>query len=165
MIPLTMVAASKLSALLTTNAALSQAVTNTAGQAGVLVALLDASQITLSSASPDLDDHNLMLSYPRLCIYAAQVKNGQREKFRSFSGNVTLAIDVWSSSNQIADAEQSLHIYAEAVCSILRSNMGDWGDGFRFSGVYEVQMQPPKVGGFGFVDTARISCSLDVGIN
>jgi hypothetical protein len=160
-----MLATRKLSALLTTNTALSQAVVSTAEQAGVAVAALDGSQITLSSASPDLDDQNLMLTYPRLCIYATQVKNGQREKFRSFSGNIIVAIDVWSSGNQIADAEQSLHIYAEAVCSILRSNMGDWGDGFRFSGIYEMQMQPPKVGGFGFVDTARISCSLDVGVS
>ncbi len=165
MLPLTMLAASKMAGFLTANDALSQAIGLFAGQAGLNVAPLPASQVFLSSAGPNIDDMDLSLSYPRVAIYATQVKNAQREKFRSFSGNVVVSADVWSSGNLIAEAYHGLHIYVESVCSILRSNMGDWGDGFRFSGIYEAQMQAPTPGGLGFVDSARINCSLDVGIN
>lgn len=165
MLPLTMLAASKMSGFLTANNALSQAVEHIAGQAGLNVAPLPTTQVFLSSAGPNIDDRDLSLSYPRVAIYATQVKNTQREKFRSFSGSVVVSADVWSSGNLIADAYQGLHIYVESICSILRSNMGDWGDGFRFSGVYEVQMQAPSTGGLGFVDSARINCSLELGIS
>jgi hypothetical protein len=83
-------------------------------------------------------------------------------KFRSFSGTVQVASDVWFSSALLADTDTGLHYYLEALSSILRANMGDWGDGFHYSGIYDMQLQVPKTGGFGFVEMAKITCSLDV---
>ena len=42
---------------------------------------------------------------------------------------------------------------------------GRLGDGMFFSGVYDVQFQSPKAGGLGFVQSAKITCSLNVSRN
>ena len=68
MLPLTMLAASKMAGFLTANGALSQAVGLIAGQARLNVAPLPTSQVFLSSAGPNIDDMDLSLSYPRIAI-------------------------------------------------------------------------------------------------
>jgi hypothetical protein len=115
--------------------------------------------------SPEMADKNAQLTYPRVCLYSTQVKNLQTQKFCSFSGSVMLVADVWFSGTLLTQAATGLHYYVEAVASILRANQGAWGGGFYFGGLYDVQLQPPKAGGFGFVEFARISCAVDVNIN
>jgi hypothetical protein len=92
------------------------------------------------------------------------MKNTQQEKFRSFSGGIVVVAEIWSSGNLVDDSDQWIHYYVEALTSILRANRGDWGDGFLFSGIYDVQLQPPKVGGFGYVELARVTCGLNVSL-
>lgn len=162
MFPLTLLATNKLLNLLTLNNALSQAVTNNAAVAGVVVAPLNTSQIIASFVAPDIGDLDLQLSYPRVCIYSNQVANNQREKFRAFSGVVGVVADVWSSSSLEQQTELALHFYVEGISALLRSSIGDWGDGCRYSGIYDVRMQTPKTGGAGFVQTARLTCNLEV---
>ena len=165
MLPLTLLAAQKVSDLLTTDNALQQVIAAMETQFGVNLPQLSPGQIVLSSASADIADKDVQLTYPRVCIYSAQVKNTQVEKFRSFSGTVAVAAEVWSSANLVQDTDQCLHYYLEAVTSILRANLGDWGDGVFFSGAYDVQLQAPKAGGFGYVESAKITCNLNVSFN
>ena len=162
MLPLTLLATNKLLALLTVNSALSQAISSNAAAAGVSVPSLQTSQIIGSFISADIGDLNLQLTYPRVCIYTSQVANNQREKFRSFSGVVSVVADVWSSDSLEQPAEMALHFLVDGIAGILQVNLGDWGDGFRYSGVYGVQLQTPKLGGLGFVQLARMTCNLDV---
>lgn len=162
MLPLTLLATNKLLNLLTVNDALSQAISSNAAASGVSVSELNSSQIMNSYVSPDIADLNLQLIYPRVCLYTSQVANTQREKFRAFSGVVTVVADVWSSDSLEQPVENALHFFVEGIADILQANLGDWGDGFRFSGVYSVHMQPPKVGGLGFVQLARVTCNLNV---
>jgi hypothetical protein len=164
MLPLTLLAPEKLASLLTTNSALQMAVNAIAAQSGVVLPAISSSQIVVTSISPDMADRNAQLTYPRVCLYCTQVKNLQSQKFCSFSGSVVLAADVWFSGNLLAPTSTGLHYYVEGVTSIMRANQGDWGDGFYFTGLYDVQVQPPKTGGFGFVEFARVSCSVDVNI-
>jgi hypothetical protein len=81
------------------------------------------------------------------------------------SGTISVTADVWASGNLISETDQWIHYYVEAVTDILRQNIGDWGDGMFFSGMYEVQLQAPKVGGFGYVESAKVTCSLNVSQN
>jgi hypothetical protein len=165
MLPLTLLATNKLLNLLTANNALSQAISSNTAISGVTVPALNTSQIIGSFISPDMGDLNLQLTYPRVCIYTSQVANNQREKFRSFSGAISVVADVWSSDSLQQPAELALHFFVQGIAGILQANMGDWGDGFRYSGVYGVQMQTPKLGGLGFVQLARVTCNLDVTLN
>lgn len=165
MLPLTLLAPEKLAGLLTTNSALQMAVNAIATQSGVVVPPISTSQIVVTSMASEMADKNAQMTYPRICLYCTQVKNLQTQKFCAFSGSVVLIADVWFSGNLLAPTSTGLHYYLEAVTSIMRANQGDWGGGFCFTGLYDVQIQPPKAGGFGFVEFARISCAVDVNIN
>jgi hypothetical protein len=165
MFPLTLLAANKFLNLLTTDDALSQAVASNAAATGYSLPALNTSQITGSFVSPEIGDLDLQMSYPRVCVYTHQVMNHRRERFRSFSGVVAVVADVWSSGSLEQQAELGLHFYLEGIAALLRANTGDWGDGFRYSGIYDIQVQTPKVGGAGFVQSARLTCNLEVSFN
>ncbi|HEX3685764.1 MAG TPA: hypothetical protein VHU83_24750 [Bryobacteraceae bacterium] len=165
MLPLTIDAAQKVSDLLTTGNALQQQISTVSSSANISVPLITAAQIVLSSTVPAMGDKDLQLTYPRICLYAANVKNTQIEKFRSLSGTVSVIAEVWASGDLVSQTDQWIHYYVEAMTDILRQNIGDWGDGFFFSGEYDVQLQAPKVGGLGYVELATVTCVLNVSRN
>jgi hypothetical protein len=160
-----MLAAAKLSSLLTTGNALRLQINTIASSANQNVPNIPSSQIVLSSATPDMADKNLQFTYPRVCLYSTGLKNSHTEKFRSLSGTVLVIADIWVSANLLQDADSWSHFYVEAVTKVLRQSIGDWGDGIFFSGTYDVQFQAPKAGGFGFVELARVICNLNVSRN
>ena len=165
MLPLTILAAQKLANLLTTQNALQQEIGNLATSTNVLIPSIPPGQVVLSAALPEMGDKDLQLTYPRVCLYSAVMKNSQVEKFRSLSGTVSVVAEVWASGNLMSDTDHWIHFYIEAVTNILRRNIGDWGDGIFFSGIYDVQLQAPKAGGIGYVEAAKVSCVLNVSRN
>jgi hypothetical protein len=165
MLPLTIDAAQKVSNLLTNGNALQQQISTITSATGATVPLITTAQIVLSSTPPGMGDKDLQLTYPRICLYAAGVKNTQKEKFRSLSGTVSVTAEIWASGDLISQTDQWIHYYVEAVTDILRQNIGDWGDGLFFSGMYDVQLKPPKPGGLGFVELATVTCVLNVSRN
>ena len=162
MFPLTLLTTNKLLNLLTLNDALSQAVTFNAAVAGVVLAPSGYQPDYRVICRTDIGDLDLQLNYPRVCIFSNQVVNNQREKFRTFSGVVSVVANVWSSSSLEQQTELALHFYVEGISGLLRASIGDWGDGCRYSGIYDVRMQTPKIGGAGFVQSARVMCNLEV---
>lgn len=163
--PLTILAAQKLSDLLTNGDTLQRQIAALATSANQTVPAIGVAQVVLSSASPDIGDKNIQLAYPRVCLYSSALKNTHLEKFRSLSGLICVNAEIWASGNLVSDTDAWIHFYIEAVIEILGQNVGDWGDGIFFSGVYDVQLQPPKSGGLGFVQSAKISCNLNVARN
>ncbi len=162
--PLTLLAARKVAGLLTAGNAIRQQILQLAAEANILIPTIEVGQVLLSSAPPGLADKNMEFAYPRICIYSGSVKNTQAEKFRSFSGTVTVSSDIWASGDFVTQTDEWIHYYLEAVTTILRTNTGNWGDGIFFSGQYEVKLQPAKAGGLGFVEAATVTCVLDVSI-
>ncbi len=165
MLPLTLLAPQKLLTLLTNGNALGQQISAIEASCNITLPLITSGQVILSSASPDIGDKNMQLAYPRVCLYSAGVKNTQFEKFRSLSGTVSVIAEIWASANLVNETDQWIHFYVEAVTNVLRQNIGDWGDGIFFSGVYDVQFQAPKAGGIGYVEAATLTCSLNVSRN
>jgi hypothetical protein len=165
MLPLTILATQKVSSLLTSGNALQEQIASIAGSVDQSVPTITGAQIILSSASPDIGDRSIQLTYPRICLYSGGLKNTQDEKFRSLSGTVSVVAEIWASGNLVNDTDRWIHFYVEAMTDILRQNIGDWGDGFFFSGVYDVQFQQPKAGGLGFVESAKVICNLNVSRN
>ncbi|MBV9764787.1 MAG: hypothetical protein JOZ48_08075 [Acidobacteriaceae bacterium] len=165
MLPLTILATQKLSNLLTFGNALQDKIAAIAASCSANVPLITSGQIVLSSISPKMDDMNVQLGYPRICLYSSAVKNTQIEKFRSLSGAISVVADIWASANLATQTDQWIHFYVEAMTEILRQNIGDWGDGFFFPGSYEVEFQTPASGGFGFTQSAKVTCNLDVSRN
>jgi hypothetical protein len=164
MTPISTLAVQKLISILTTGNALQQTLAAIEATAQVQVPVISTTQIVASSAAPDLADNNLQMSYPRVCVYTNGIQNKQIEKFRSFSGTLTVVVEIWASANLLTQTDQWIHFYIEAVTELLRSNIGDWGNGFFFSGKYDVQFQPPKAGGFGFVESSKLTITLNVSL-
>jgi hypothetical protein len=162
MLPVTLLAGHKLAALFTNANALSVRISDIAAASGASVPGIPATQVVLSATNPEIGDNNLQLLYPRVCIYSGGIKNTQVEKFRSLSGLVSTAAEIWASGNLVSDVDKWIHYYVEAAISILQENIGDWGDGIFYSGAFEVQLQQPRVGGLGYVANAKVTCTLNI---
>jgi hypothetical protein len=165
MLPLTLMAAQKVANLLTINGAIQQQIAAIGQSCHLVVPPIPASQVVVTSAGPAIGDLDAQLTYPRVCIYSAGFRNSHIEKFRAVSGTIAITAEIWSSDNLVTSADQWIHFYVEAVTSILRGNVGDWGDGISFGGAYEVQLQAPKVGGLGYVESAKVNVTLTVSRN
>jgi hypothetical protein len=162
MLPVTILASQKLANLLTSNDALAQQIATIAALANLEVPPITSDQVVFSSASPEIGDKNIQLTYPRVCLYSSAIKNTHLEKFKSLSGMVSVVTEIWASGNMVSDTDQWIHFYVEAVTELYRQNVGNLNDGFYFSGAYEVQFQPPKAGGIGFAQSAKVICNLNV---
>jgi hypothetical protein len=162
MYPATILASQKLASLLTNDGALPKQIQALADAAGQTVPVIPVDRVSLSAAAPDLADKNIQLTYPRVCLYSIGLKNSHIEKFKSLSGTVSVVTEVWASGNLVNDTEQWMHYYIEAITMLYRQGAGDLYDGFYFSGAYEVQVQPPKAGGIGFSQSAKIACTLNM---
>lgn len=165
MLPISLLAAQKLANLLTNASLLTTQISQIATEANVNVPTIPSTQVFLSSATPDIADLRAQMSYPRVCIYSDTIKNTQVEKFRSLSGTIGVTAEIWASANLVQQTDQWIHYYVEALTLALRQNIGDWQDGLFYSGIYTVQFQQPKAGGLGYVQSAKITCSLGVSLN
>ncbi len=101
--------------------------------------------------------------YPSANIYCERITNSLREKFRTFSGTVRMAVDVRHSQDRLEGMEDGLERYADAVARTLDAAKGDWGDGMYYAGGFEISFGPVKQGGKGFVQTAKVT--FDVGVS
>lgn len=165
MLPLTLLASQKLLNLLTANDAIGQQILAIGQSCNLIVPPVSPVQVVLTSAGPKIGDLDAQLTYPRICIYSGALRNTHLEKFRSMSGTVALTAEVWASDDLVTNSDVWIHFYVEALTSILRTNVGDWGDGFCFSGAFDVQFQAPQTGGLGFVVSAKVSVALTVSRN
>ena len=165
MAPLTLLAPTTAASLLTAGNALSSQIAAVEEQFGYALPAIPSSQIILSSADADIADRRQQINYPRIAVYSDRVVNSLREKFRTLSGTVSVTIAVSASADLVDQVEQWIHFYIEAITNILRQNIGDWGNGMFFPGTYDVQLQPPKPGGSGFVQTASVTCIVSVSRN
>ena len=165
MLPLTLSVAQKFSNVLTTASVLQQTITAIGNSCNVSLPVISQDQVVLSSASPQIGDKDIELTYPRVCLYSNGLKNTQVEKFRSLSGTLAVVAEIWASADLVSQTDQWIHFYVEAVTDILRHNIGDWGDGVFFGGTYDVQFQTPAVGGLGYVQSAKVTCTFNVSQN
>lgn len=162
MLPIGILAPTKVSELLLAGNALAAQIQALNAENSIAVPVIGPTQICLSSAGPELSDRNEGLLYPRICIYCSAVRNTQLEKFCSFSGIVSVVIDIWASADLVQQADIWVQYYVEGVTSILKDTVGDMGDGIFFSGAYDILLEQPKTGGLGFVTNAKIACTLNV---
>ena len=117
--------------------------------------LVDAAQVRAQNVSPELTEKSLSMRYPAINIYCEKIANGLREKFRSFSGTVGIAVELRLSQDR-------LELYVDATMDMLNRGRGDWGDGMFFGGPYEVSFGPVKQGGRNFIQVAKVTFEIGV---
>jgi hypothetical protein len=131
-----------------------------ASRENVALPPIAALQIVSLHVAADLLEKSAGAQYPRVHLYCEKITNHLKEKFRNFSGTIRLVAEVRVSQDRAENVESSLMLYVDAVTDVLDSHRGDWGDGYFFTGGYEVTFSPMKHGGKNFLQTAKISFDL-----
>jgi hypothetical protein len=120
-------------------------------------------QILAQNVASELAERSLDLKYPAMNVYCERISNELREKFRTFSGTVDMAIEIRLSQDRLEGLEHRLQLYADAVIQVLNASRGDWGDGMFFTGIYKIGFNSVKHGGKNFIQTAKIA--FEIGLN
>ena len=159
------VVTSKLQALLSSSSGMPAAVSVIADIQGVVLPVFPASRVIAQNVSAEIVERTLANHYPTVHVYCAKVVNLQREKFRTFSGEALMVVEVRMSQDRLEGLESQTQYYADAVTQVLDQNRGNWDDGAFYGGGYEVSYGPVKHGGRNFLQTAKISFTVDLSIN
>jgi hypothetical protein len=129
------------------------------GRSGGFASLM---QVTAQNVAADLVERSSAVKYPMANIYCEKVANDLKEKFRSFSGRVQMAMEIRHSQDGLEGLESALELYADAATQALDASRGDWGGGMFYAGGYEISFGAVKKGGRGFLQTARIGFEVRV---
>ncbi len=130
----------------------------------VRLGLTGAKQVLAQSISPELAEKTAGVQYPAFYVRCEKLTNRLREKFRTFSGEARLAVDVRVTHDRLETLDQMLELHVEAVTDVLDSHRGDWGGGIFYAGGYEVTFAGAKHGGKNFVQSAKIVFDVNVSI-
>jgi hypothetical protein len=110
----------------------------------------------------DLSEKSGIAHYPAVLVYCEKVSNTLREKFRQFSGKISLVIEVRYSQDRIDGIETAVQVYVDTVCALLDDARGDWGNGEFYGGGYSVNYDPVGRGGKNFLQRAKINFEVEV---
>jgi hypothetical protein len=127
--------------------------------------LIDAAQIRAQNVAPDTAEKALGAKYPGIAVYCEKITNELREKFRTFSGTVQMAMELRHSQDRLEGLQDRLELYVDAAMQMLNSQRGDWGDGMFFGGEYQVSFGPVKQGGRNFIQVAKVTFEIGVSKN
>lgn len=152
----------KVVGMLTGGSGVAGALEALATQQGVRLPGFAGQQIVAQNVTPEVSDLSTTSKYPQIYVYCTKVNNLLREKFRSFSGDAEMSIEVRVSQDRLDQIESNLQGYVDAVTEVLDGSRGDWGDGFFYDGGYEVSFGGVKHGGKNFMQIGRIAFVLEI---
>lgn len=119
-------------------------------------------QISTNNIPASLLSQQSAIRYPRFQVYCDRVENQMREKFNRFSGTAHLTIEIHHSGEKWEGVSSSLGLYIQSVTDVIESHRGELGDGMHLPGKYIVEVDSPKAGGRGFLQTARVRVPVEV---
>lgn len=120
--------------------------------------------IRAGNIAVDLTDKAHGAKYPQMFVYVDRIQNTLREKFRTFSGTVQLAVEIRHSQDRLEGLQDRAQLYTEAVLDVLEDCRGEWGEGLCYGGKYEIKFEPVRHGGKNFVQSVRVIVPVDVNI-
>lgn len=154
-------AAAHLQSILAAETGLSFNLAVLAGEQGVEARPIAAEQITAENVAAEIAEKAVSVKYPVVQVHCDRVTNELREKFRTFSGKAQLTAEIRVSQDRLEGIEQQLHLCVDTLTAVLDASRGDWGQGLFYTGGYEVTYQPVKHGGRNFLQTAKVSITVD----
>lgn len=157
-------ATAKSHALLTGSTGLAYTVAAVSEREGTPLVLIEPAQVMAQQVQADLAERSAGVTYPAVYVYCEGVTNQLREKFRTFSGKVSMAMEARVTHDRLERLTPALHLYTAAITEVLDTHRGDWGNGMFYAGGYKVEYGPVKHGGRNFVQTARITYELNVSL-
>lgn len=114
------------------------------------------------SAPLDAFEKTATVKYPALTLHCERLRNTQMEKFRVFSGNALLVVEVRVSGANAETVEKDLNSYVEAACETLYAARGAWTEIGTYSGAYDVKFHAMRLGGKQFTKSAQVEFEIQV---
>ena len=155
-------ATAKLRGVLAADHGVPAVVAAVSSQQGVELPGICAQQIIAQNVAPEIAEHSFASKYPLIYIYCSKIVNSLTEKFRAFSGDAQMVVEIRVSQDRLDSLESNLQTYVDAITQVLQGNRGDWGDGVCFSGGYEVAFSPVKHGGRNLLQIAKVAVVLEI---
>jgi hypothetical protein len=124
--------------------------------------LLEAAQVRSQNVAADVAERSAPTQYPAVNVYCEKIVNSLQEKFRTFSGNVQMAVELRHSQDRLDGLQDTLELYTDALTQVLNGGRGDWGDGMFYGGAYEVSFGPVKKGGKNYIQVAKVTFEIGV---
>ena len=118
--------------------------------------------IAALNASVEIAEKNGHAHYPALLVYCDKMSNSLKEKYRQFSGKAHLVVEVRYSQDRLESLEANTQVCVDAVCALLDDSRGDWGNGYFYSGGYDVIYEPVARGGKNFIQRAKVGFEIQV---
>lgn len=118
--------------------------------------------IVAMNAGVDLSEKTGYMQYPLMLVYCDRVSNTLKEKFRQFSGAAHVVVEARYSQDRLDSLQANAEVYADAICALLDDSRGDWGNGFFYSGGYEVNYGSVVRGGNNFLQIAKVGFDVEV---
>jgi hypothetical protein len=131
-----------------------------ASRDGVELAGFSEGSVLIQNVVSDLADENVAVLYPAVYLYSERVDNRLIEKFRRFSGSVSVTAELRVSGERFTELEGQLSRYVEATGAALGRNQGSWTANLAFDGSFEVRFERIRLGGKNFVQSARVGVEL-----
>lgn len=155
----------KLQAILTSPEGMAAAVSVIADLNGITLPVFSAHQVIAQNVAPELIEKSKATHYPAVNLYCSKIVNQQREKFRTFSGEAQMSMELRLSQDRLEGLETMLQLYADAVTRVLDQHRGNWGDGVFYGGGYEIAYGPVKHGGRNFLQIAKLTFATEISTN
>ena len=143
---------------------LARELTSTAHVRGLDFQDPESARVIAQNMSPELCDKTGVPTYPLFQLYCERVSNELTEKFRTFSGTVSMAVEVRVTHDRPEALEGLLQVCVDAVTAILDRNRGHWDTGVFHSGTWEVSYQPVKRGGNNYIGSAKVRFDVQASI-
>lgn len=130
----------------------------------VELAQISAENVAAQNVSFELAERGAGVKYPVFYVYCEGVANLLKEKFRTFSGKVYMAVEVRVSLDRLEGLGRELELYTSGVTDVLDSHRGQWAPGMFYTGGYKVEFGPVKRGGKNLLQTAKILFEVEVSL-
>ena len=122
-------------------------------------------QLVTQNLPVDIADRSTAAKYPCVYVYCDKAVNQLREKFRTFSGTVSMVAEIRASTDRVEQLDAQASLLVDAVTTTLDQNRGDWGAGVFYGGKYEIGFAGIKQGGKNFIQMIKVTFDLDVSRN
>jgi len=126
------------------------------------LAPIGQNQVLAQNVSIELAERSTDVQYPAVNVHCEKIVNQLKEKFRNFSGQALMAIEVRVSQDRLGGLEDQLQSYVDAVTQVLDQNRGDWGEGMYYAGRYDAVLGPVKHGGQNFIQVGKVTFEVGV---
>lgn len=123
---------------------------------------VEATQVRSQNVAADVAERSAAVQYPAVNVYCEKIVNSLKEKFRTFSGSVQMAMELRHSQDRLDGLQDALELYTDALTQVLNGGRGDWGDGMFYGGAYEVSFGPVKKGGKNYIQVAKVTFEIGV---